>query len=204
MSIRHRRAMLWTAGVLIVLGAPITYLISLNLKAGNVARPSLGEVGTFIYRDVTGKTVTRDSLYKGLTFVINLPRRCSTELCPNESTNAILASKWVADNLTIGYTEEKNPLNLLVTGGSSVLVPGWRVIPEALDVGTLVPSGYAPEQSWLAVVDPWLDFAGAWDLSVPLDQSSMERVLSRASFEQYLGNYLAKRTFMGPRKNSQK
>ncbi|MCX6125585.1 MAG: hypothetical protein NTV34_12700 [Proteobacteria bacterium] len=204
MNIRHRRAILWTFGVLVALGAPIAYLMSLNLKAGKIARPSLGEVGTFIYRDVTGEAVTRDSLYKGLTFVINLPKRCSLKLCPNESANAMLASKWVSDNLTIPYTEEKNPLNLMVTGGSSVIVPGWRVIPENLNVGTLVPIGYDPEQSWLAVIDPWLDFAGAWNLSVPLDQTSMERVLSRASFEQYLGNYLAKRTFMGPRKNSQK
>ena len=43
-------------------------------------------------------------------------------------------------------------------------------------------------------------FAAREDLDKELDFKHLERVLSKTAFDQYLGNYLANRTFMGPKR----
>lgn len=197
---RRNRSLAWTIGVFAVLAGPISFRIWLDTEAGRVAAPRLGTVEPFVYRDTEDKPLTKDGLVQGVVVVVNIPSTCDS--CDVALRQASETAAWIHANLVIGYTEEKNPLHLLSTGGGYVpQEPGWRTIKELPRAGELIPEGYDPTKPWLVVIDPWMVFAGAWDLSQPIDQKNLERVLSRTTFEQYLGNYLARRTFMGPRRD---
>lgn len=203
MQTRHRRALLWTFGFAAVLAGPLAFRIWLQTDAGNVAVPHLGDVESLVYHDVAGEAITRDVLRRGVTIVVHIPKSCQGNACDLARQQAETTKAWIKDHLTINYTEEKNPLFLLATGGGWLpKEPTWRTINEVVLEGSLLPRGYSNDQTWLVVIDPWLVFAGAWDLSQPIDHKRLERVLSRTTFEQYIGNYLARRTFMGPKRDA--
>ena len=111
--------------------------------------------------------------------------------------------QWVNDSLKPKWTEEKNPLVLAVVGeGASDLkgFDGWRQFSLKPDDGALLPAKTDLDRPWLVVVDNTLQFAAREDLNKELDFKHLERVLSKTAFDQYLGNYLANRTFMGPKR----
>jgi hypothetical protein len=56
------------------------------------------------------------------------------------------------------------------------------------------------DQPWLVVVDNVLQFSALESLNSDLDLERLGRVISKTSFDQYLGNYLSRRTFMGPKR----
>ena len=202
MSNRHRRALRWMLAVAAVLVGPVSYRIYLQSKAGDVASPKLGDVGEFVYHDTAGSPWTIPVLRRSVTLVLHIPKNCRIDSCGLTWSQAASTMTWVQSHLTIKHAEEKNPLNLLVTGGNESFVPqeGWAVIRETIDPGTLVPTKFDIQKPWLVAIDPDLNFAGGWSLAEPLPQETIERVLSRTTFDQYMGNYLARRTFMGPRK----
>ena len=204
MDQRHRRALLWTLGIFVLLAVPITFRAILELRTKGASSNDLGSLGVFVYRDTQGRGITREYLYKSVTMVINIAPSCTQVTCPMEFSQIEAVRKWTEANLKIGYTEEKNPLHLFFAGDPSFLLPGWRTIVDPLVEGELIPNGYSSTQSLLIVVDPWLEFANVWDLSKELDLALLERFLSKTTFEQYLGNYLGRRTFMGPKKELKK
>jgi hypothetical protein len=161
----------------------------------------LGQVLPFVFYDDKGLPLTRELLYKGVTLILYTPSPCDAQTCPVAARQVTMISDWVSKNLSIEHAEEKNPLNLLTAGGSSIAPAGWRKMVGAIDPGTLIPLSCSADRSWFVVIDPWLNFAGAWSLDESMDQATLERVLSKTTFEQYLGNYLSRRTFMGPRKD---
>lgn len=202
MQPRQRRAIYWTLGVAAILAGPLAFRIWLQSQAGAVAVPRLGDVESFVYHDTKGEAVTREHLRRAVTIVMHIPAQCSDAKCDLARTQAQTTQTWIKDHLTMTYTEEKNPLILLSTGGGyQPGDPSWRSIDEDIVEGALLPRGYPNNHAWLAVIDPWLLFAGAWDLTQPIDHKQLERVLSRTTFEQYMGNYLARRTFMGPKRD---
>lgn len=204
MQSRHRRAMFWTLGIAAVLAGPLAYRIWLQADAETVAMPNLGDVQPFVYHDTRGQSLTRETLRRGVTVVIHIPKNCPEAECGLARAQARTTETWIKTHLTIRHAEEKNPLFLLSTGGgfNPADRDAWQVIDEDISDGTLLPSGHARTQAWLVVIDPWLSFGGAWDLTKPIDQRRLERVLSRTTFEQYMGNYLARRTFMGPKRDA--
>jgi hypothetical protein len=110
---------------------------------------------------------------------------------------------WVRESLEPNWTEEKNPLNLLVVGegAASVSTDGrWRRFPEAAQSGTILPASAEVDQPTLVLVDNILQFAAMETLDSELDFTRLSRVISKTAFDQYLGNYLARRTFMGPKR----
>ena len=202
MQARRRRAIYWTLGIAAILAGPLAFRIWLQTQAGSVALPHLGDVESFVYHDTKGEALTREHLRRGVTIVMHIPAQCSDASCDLARAQAQVTETWIKNHLTINYTEEKNPLFLLNTGGGYHSDnPSWRSISEEISEGTLLPHGYPNNHAWLVVVDPWLIFAGAWDLTQPIDHKKLERVLSRTTFEQYMGNYLARRTFMGPKRD---
>lgn len=202
MQSRQRRALFWTLGVAAILAGPIGFRIWLQTQAGAVALPHLGEVQPFVYHDIKGEALTREHLRRGVTIVMHIPAQCSDAACDLARAQAEATEVWIKNHLTMTYTEEKNPLFLLSTGGGyRSRDPSWRVVSEDITDGTLLPQGYARNHAWLVVIDPGLVFAGAWDLTQSIDRKQLERVLSRTTFEQFMGNYLARRTFMGPKRD---
>jgi hypothetical protein len=110
---------------------------------------------------------------------------------------------WVRESLEPKWTEEKNPLNLLVvgSGASSVTVDRrWRRFPETAQLGTVLPLSADVDRPTLVLVDNILQFAAMEPLDGELDFTRLGRVISKTAFDQYLGNYLARRTFMGPKR----
>jgi hypothetical protein len=110
---------------------------------------------------------------------------------------------WVRESLEPKWTEEKNPLNLLVIGegANSVSVEGrWRRFPETAQLGTVLPLSADVDRPTLVLVDNILQFAAMEPLDGELDFTRLSRVISKTAFDQYLGNYLARRTFMGPKR----
>jgi hypothetical protein len=67
-------------------------------------------------------------------------------------------------------------------------------------VNTLLPATATLDQPWLVVVDNVLQFSALESLNGELDFARLGRVISKTSFDQYLGNYLSRRTFMGPKR----
>lgn len=203
MTHRHRRALFWTLGIAVFFAGPIAFRIWLQSDAAAVAIPDLGDVGTFVYHDSAGEPITREVLRRGVTIVVHIPKSCDDNTCSLALEQARATEKWIKDQLSSGYTEEKNPLFLISSGGGFQPTEGskWHTINEVVTEGSLLPMEHASDRAWLVVVDPWLVFAGAWDLTKPIDHKRLERVLSRTTFEQYMGNYLARRTFMGPKRD---
>lgn len=202
MTSRHRRALYWTLGIAAIMAGPIGFRIWIQSDAGAVAVPNLGEVGSFVYHDTAGEPITREVLRRGVAIIVHIPKSCDGGTCELAMEQARTTEKWIQEQLSAGYTEEKNPLFLITSGeGFQPSLGKWHVIKEEVTEGSLLPSGYPNDKAWLVVVDPWLVFAGAWDLTKPVDHKRLERVLSRTTFEQYIGNYLARRTFMGPKRD---
>lgn len=202
MDKRRKRALLWTLAILTLVSGPLLFQAWLISDAGKVAIPNLGHVEPFVLRDVEDQPITKEILYQAVVIVVNIPQSCAGSSCPLAQAQAKEISLWIQDQLKIGYTEEKNPLHLISTGGGfTPPTTGWRIVSAPAPAGGLIPESYDPNTPWLVVIDPWLVFAGAWDLTKPIDRKTLQRVLSRTTFEQYLGNYLARRTFMGPRRD---
>ena len=202
MRSRHLRALLWMSVVAAILVVPVSYRVYLQSKAGDVANPNLGDVQQFVYHDKLGKPWTMVSLRRSVTLILHLPKNCQMENCALAWKQASEMMDWIQSHLTIKYTEEKNPLNLIVTGGNESFSPSgaWSIVSEPIESGTLIPAGFDLAKPWFIAIDPGLSFAGAWSLNDVLNHEKIERVLSRTTFDQYMGNYLARRTFMGPRK----
>ena len=173
-------------------------------RHGALEHPDLGVVGEFVVRDQTDAALTRDQLRRSLTIVIYWPKSCINEPnCAVARTTASSVERWINEYLKPKWTEEKNSLVLGVIGeGASDLngFDGWRHFVLKPEDGTLLPVKTDLERPWLVVVDNTLQFAACEDLGQELDFRHLERVLSKTAFDQYLGNYLANRTFMGPRR----
>ncbi len=203
MHARRKKAFLWGAAALIF--GSILLMVRLWLdRNGAVERPEFGVVGEFILRDQGGQPLTRDQMRRSLTAIIYWPEACKPEAsCSEARTNAKKVKAWIEQSLTAKWGEDHNPLIKIIAGagaGGLFSETDWRVFPVNMVDATLLPAGTDLSRPWLVVVDNSLQFAARQDLAHGVDLRGLERVLSKTAFDQYLGNYLSKRTFMGPKR----
>jgi hypothetical protein len=203
MQARQRRALKWSALALTLGFMTLLGRIWLD-RHGAVERPELGVVGEFILRDHVDQPLTRDQLRRSLTVIIYWPPACSdANLCAEARTNINAVNGWIEHTLTAKWGEDHNPLMKLAVGSGAKtlsLKADWRRFESPQSEVGLLPVGSDLTKPWLVVVDNNLQFAFREDFNQVLDLSHLERVLSKTAFDQYLGNYLSKRTFMGPKR----
>lgn len=203
MKENQKRALKWALSALIICLIPLLARIWLE-RNGAIERPELGAVGDFVLRDEAGIPMTKDHLRRSITVILHWPSVCQNETsCAAARKTASEVRSWVDRELRPRWTEENNPLVLIIAGdGASGLTgfQGWRVFNRRPEEGTILPSGTDLTKPWLVVVDNSLIFAAREDLNNAVDFVMLERVLSKTAFDQYLGNYLARRTFMGPKR----
>lgn len=206
---RSKRAVWISLLVGILLMIPVGYRAWLDISAGGTLELGMGQVKPFLVADDLGKQITQESIRGTLTVVLNVPSIClnHSELktnidCPVVKQNADKIVTWVDTNLKIKYSEDKNPLSLLATSGGYVPSDtSWTRINESPKEGHMVPTGFDEDTPSVTVIDPWLNFVYAWRLDKDFRVEELKRVLSRSVMDQYLGTYLAKRTFMGPKRD---
>ena len=203
MTVRLKRALLWASGALILCLVPLFGRIWLE-RHGALERPELGVVGQFVLRDQLDIPLTRDQMRRSVTVIMYWPAACSpTNSCENSRKTANLVHEWVNKSLKSKWSEDNNTLILAVVGdGADSLSEfgDWRKFAGKPADGTILPAATDLERAWLVVVDNSLQFSAREDLEASVDFEKLERVLSKTAFDQYLGNYLSKRTFMGPRR----
>jgi len=199
----HKRALTWAGLALMVCLVPLAARVWLHFN-GAVESVTLGVVGEFVMRDEGGRPLTRDQLRRSVTIVVNWPSQCvGPEQCLLAKEQLPKIMTWVRESLEPKWTEEKNPLNLLVVGegAASVSADGrWRRFPEIAQSGSILPASADVDRPTLVLVDNILQFAAMEPLDGELDFTRLSRVISKTAFDQYLGNYLARRTFMGPKR----
>lgn len=204
MSDNRKRALRWALGAFVVCLVPLGARVWLE-QNGAVERADLGAVGEFILRDDSGSALNRDQLRRSVTIVIYWPKKCEDPQSCHGARDAVKkVQNWVADSLQPRWTEEKNPLNLFVAGESAVelpRLPSWRIFPGVVDPGTIIPGRLDTSKPHVVVIDNNLLFAASEDLEQGVNFEKLERVLSKTAFDQYLGNYLSGRTFMGPKRH---
>ena len=203
MGVRRKRALLWSAGVLVVCSIPVWGRIWLE-QNGALERPDLGVVGEFVVRDQFDVPLTRDQMRRSISIIVYWPESCAPmSQCESARKSVGFVRKWVDDSLKPKWTEERNPLILGAVGEAAAALPelaDWRRFRIKPDAGTLLPHGADLNKPWLVVIDHALQFAALEELERPVSFSHLERVLSKTAFDQYLGNYLSSRTFMGPKR----
>lgn len=202
-SDRHRKALLW-AGLALAIGSlPLAARVWLQTH-GATEKPDLGVVGEFVIRDETDRPLTKDQLRRALTLIIYWPKDCMSATKCQEARNRVKDLRaWVAATLEPGWTEEKNPLHLIIVGDGALDLEAsgrWRRFQEPVDMNSLLPATASVDRPWLVVVDNVLQFSALESLDGDLDFDRLGRVISKTSFDQYLGNYLSRRTFMGPKR----
>jgi hypothetical protein len=174
---------------------------------GAMENPALGVIGEFLIRDTNDQPLSREQLRRAVTVMFYWPAECGDQnACTEARKNADLTRTWVEDKLTTDRGEDKNPLHLLVIGEASDQIfvnEKWRVFKSKPELGALLPQTADLKQPMVLVVDNMLQFALMEPLNQPVSHQRLDRVLSKTTFDQYLGNYLAKRTFMGPRRTAQ-
>ena len=200
---QRKRAIKWALVALVLGVLSIAGRIWLD-NNGALERPELGVVGEFVLRDASDNPLTRDQLRRSLTLIIHWPAVCAAaDSCTFARTNAAEVRSWVERSLTANWGEDHNPLVKIVVGeGAAGIFTGsdWRLFPIAPGDGTILPTATDQSKPWLVVVDNNLQFAVQQELNQPVNLRGLERVLSKTAFDQYLGNYLSKRTFMGPKR----
>jgi len=200
---RRRKALLWAVLALALGSVPLAARVWLE-KNGAMEQPSLGVLGEFVIRDDNDRPLTRDQLRRALTLILYWPKNCiSAPSCQEARKRVEELRSWVEAALEPGWTEEKNQLHLIVVGEGALDLTAsgrWRRFPESIEANTLLPSNAALDQPWLIVVDNILQFSALESLDKDLDFDRLGRVISKTSFDQYLGNYLSRRTFMGPKR----
>jgi hypothetical protein len=200
---RHQRALKVTVILALFLVLPISYRVWLEYGSEYSKLDSgLGTVQPFVLRDTKDIPLTKETLARSVSVVLNIPASMNPEHTEIIKNNVTFISKWISENLILSNPEEKNPLNLLVIGDDfGLTTPNWRKFNAKVESGSLIPEKYSPDDPLLVLIDPNLEFAGTWSLSKEQPNNTLEKVFSRTIFEQYLGNYLSRRTFMGPKRN---
>ena len=205
MNPRHKRAALWATGALLLGMIPLIGRVWLE-NHGALDRPDLGVVGEFVLRDTSDQPLMREQLRRSVSVVFYWPAECQAAgSCVQARENAESTKAWVESYLTAKWGEDKNPLHLIIAGaGSAGLFDGasWRRFPTAVEKGTLIPEAIDTKEPHIIVIDNMLQFAVMEPLNKPVLLPMLERALSKTAFDQYLGNYLSKRTFMGPRRTA--
>lgn len=200
---RHRKALMWAVLALLLGSLPVAGRVWLQ-KHGALEQPDLGVVGEFVIRDEADQALTRDQLRRALTLIVYWPKSCiSAADCQDAKRRVMDLQSWVGSTLEPGWTEEKNPLHLIIIGegaGDLDSVGRWRRFPELVEANTLLPSSAELHRPWLVVVDNVLQFSALESLDGDLNFEKLGRVISKTAFDQYLGNYLSRRTFMGPKR----
>lgn len=205
-SKRHQKALRWAALALVLCTLPLAARVWLD-RNGAIEQSELGVVGDFVVRDEFDHPLTKDQLRRALTLVIYWPKDCVTpETCREARTRVEALQAWVQSSLEPKWTEEKNHLHLLVLGEGALGIDAggrWRRFPETIDAQALLPASASLNQPWCVVIDNVLQFAALENLNTDLNFRRLGRVISKTSFDQYLGNYLSRRTFMGPKRTQQ-
>jgi hypothetical protein len=200
---RRRKALIWALLALVLGSVPLAARVWLE-KNGAMEQPALGVLGEFVIRDDNDRPLTRDQLRRALTLILYWPKNCiSAPSCQAAKKRVEALRSWVDATLEPGWAEEKNQLHLIVLGEGALDVEAygrWRRFPESIEANTLLPSMADLDQPWLVVVDNVLQFSALESLNSDLDLERLGRVISKTSFDQYLGNYLSRRTFMGPKR----
>jgi hypothetical protein len=215
MTGRMKRALLWASSALVLCLVPLFGRVWLE-RHGALERPELGVVGEFVLRDHLDVPLTRDQMRRAVTVIVHWPANCqrasassssshgpATSACENSLKTANMVHEWVNNSLKSKWSEDKNTLILAIVGdGAASLTEftDWRKFALKPIDGTILPAGTDLSKAWLVVVDNSLQFAAREDLEASVDFEALGRVLSKTAFDQYLGNYLSKRTFMGPRR----
>lgn len=204
MTKNRKRALLWALVALVVSSVPLGARLWLE-RHGAIERADLGAVGEFIIRDESGVALNRDQLRRSVTVVIYWPKNCQdSQSCAAALDSVKQLREWVTLSLQPRWTEEKNPLNLFVVGEAARALEktdGWRVFPEVIEPGSIIPTNSDTAKPQVVVIDNNLLFAASENLDQTLNFKMLERVLSKTAFDQYLGNYLSGRTFMGPKRH---
>lgn len=203
MTLRLKKALLWAGGALMLCLIPVFGRIWLE-RNGALERPELGVAGEFVLRDQSDVPLTRDQLRRSVTVVLHWPAECNAgNACKKSLETANLLHDWVNKTLRSKWGEESNKLILAVVGdGADALKEfgDWRKFAGKPAEATILPAGTNLSQAWLVIIDNSLQFSAREDLEATVNFEKLERVLSKTAFDQYLGNYLSKRTFMGPRR----
>jgi hypothetical protein len=200
---RLKRALIWAGGAFVLCLIPLFGRIWLE-RNGALERAELGVVGEFVVRDQADAPLTRDQMRRSVTIIIHWPASCSEAgKCISALNTANSVHDWVNKSLKAKWTEENNALILAIVGDGAASLSGfgdWRKFVGKPEDATVLPAGTDLSRAWLVVVDNSLQFSAREDLELGLNFQKLERVLSKTAFDQYLGNYLSKRTFMGPRR----
>jgi hypothetical protein len=203
MTLRLKRALLWASGALVLCLIPVFARIWLE-RNGALERPELGVAGEFVLRDQSDTPLTRDQMRRSVTVILHWPSECNAaNVCRKSLETAHLVHEFVNKTLRSKWTEESNKLILAIVGdGADALkeFEDWRKFAVKPTEATILPAGTDLSRAWLVVIDNSLQFSAREDLETTVNFEKLERVLSKTAFDQYLGNYLSKRTFMGPRR----
>lgn len=204
MNQKHKRGLKWALVALVICSIPLAGRLWLESN-GALERPDLGAIGEFVMRDQADMPLIRDQLRRSVTVILHWPASCvEPNSCETARKTAKTVGQWVDSSLKPKWTEENNPLILAVVGeGAASLegLNGWRVFATQPAEATILPAGTDMTKPWLVVVNNELLFSAREDLNQDIDFQMLERVLSKTAFDQYLGNYLSRRTFMGPKRH---
>jgi hypothetical protein len=203
MQARHKRALIWTLVVGALLGIPVGYFAWQLHQSRDWLNAPKDPVSSFYYRDSDSGFWTKEKLFRSMTIVIYLPK-CESNECSLVADRAAGLMNWINERLTMRYSEESNPLHRLVVGWpkEKPIASNWhRLIVEDENKLELLPMKTPKDKPWFVVIGPDAHFIGLHSLGDGFELKQVERVLSRTVMEQYLSNYLARRTFMGPRRS---
>ncbi len=224
-SKRLRRAIKITTILAIALAAPISVMIYLRVTRGDSLR-DLGEVQPFIVKDRSGNYFDHTQLTNHVTVVALFPKTCeggsqigsksSSEIgsttCTKMITASAMAGAWLSKNLATEPNKPKAPVQQIAVVPPGQLIgfedgAGWRTFDhDVFSTQQIVPGDPSLTPPGFYAIDPTRHFRAKFPLDVNghVVWKDFETALSRMTMNLYFNDYLAKRTFFGPVKESAK
>jgi hypothetical protein len=210
---RHLRALKATSLLALCLALPVGYLVHWQLKLKETVTeqtPSL-PLSSFVMADSSGALWTDQSLLGSVTVVAWMPEAKSAEINAQNELALTKVNQALLSFREIPHAEDRNPLRQFCMGDCSSVKTfslggqHWIAFAKAKSFASQFPQlNQELNQDLkpaLLIIDPKLHraYGMAFDgTDQQLDHFSRE--LTRITFGQYLDTYLAKRTFMGPKR----
>ncbi len=204
---RHLRAVKASSILALCLALPVGYLVRWQLKLRHAElTPSL-QISSFVMADMSGALWTDQSLLGSVTVVLWIPDAKTAEIKAQNELALIKVNEALLSFREIPHAEDKNPLRQFCIGAcSSVKIfseggQHWLAFAKSKGFASQFPQMNQDEIPSLMIIDSKLNqvFAATYT-GADSEIEHFSRELTRITFGQYLDTYLAKRTFMGPKR----